>query len=415
MTVQSVVAANPRTWSKLPIEAFAAPGRDSFVDGPFGSELRVSDLAETGVPLIRIQHVGVAEFREGFDQFVSDSKFRELSRHDARPGDLVFAKLGDPAGRSALVPAFVSRALIVADCVRLRIDSSKIDPVFLSWAVNSPAVLAQISSSLKGSTRQRANLADFKKLLIPVPRDRGLQTAIAARLSAANKLRCMYRYALELSGGLLEAAFLEMFPSREKLDTETVVGLAKRGRNKIRTGPFGSQLLHSEFTKSGVAVLGIDNAVNNRFEWGISRHISMEKYEKLRRYRVYPEDVLITLMGTTGRCAVVPNNIPEAINTKHLCCISLDPSKCLPSYLHGSFLFDSRVRQQLQRATKGSIMDGLNMQIIKELNIPIPGPARQVAYARTALALEQLRRTQCEALRQSEHLFQTLLDEAFGQ
>jgi type I restriction enzyme S subunit len=119
-------------------------------------------------------------------------------------------------------------------------------------------------------------------------------------------------------------------------------------------------------------------------------------------------------MGTCGRCAIVPDDIPTAINTKHLCCITLDQNRCLPIYLQGAFLFHPFVRRQQSVATKGSIMDGLNMQIIKSLRIPLPPLRLQQSFAALAERVERMRAVQREALRQAEHLFVSLLDRAFS-
>ncbi|MDP1927458.1 MAG: restriction endonuclease subunit S [Thiobacillus sp.] len=205
---------------------------------------------------------------------------------------------------------------------------------------------------------------------------------------------------------------------RSKWTIRQVKTLTASHKGSMRTGPFGSQLLHSEFVTQGVAVLGIDNAVANEFRWDRRRYITEEKYHQLARYRVFPGDVLITIMGTCGRCAVVPDDIPQAINTKHLCCITLDRNKCLPEYLHLYFLYDPTAREYLNAQAKGSIMAGLNMGIISELPVRLPPLEKQSAivnqFNNLRAECERLIAVQNQKLAALDALKQSLLHQAFS-
>jgi len=160
-------------------------------------------------------------------------------------------------------------------------------------------------------------------------------------------------------------------------------------------------------------VLGIDNAVANEFQWRGRRFITEEKYKKLARYTVYPGDVLITIMGTCGRCAIVPDDIPVAINTKHLCCITLDQSRCLPEFLHSYFLMYPDARRYLSRTAKGAIMDGLNMAIIKGLPVTLPPIGLQQAFVDRIRAVRVAKVTHTAHLAELDALFATLQHLAF--
>ena len=293
--------------------------------------------------------------------------------------------------------------------------TQRVIPEWLFYFWRFPPTRKLAAVNMTGSAGQKRVPQIFLETAsIPLP-DLFEQRRIAAQLQQADRLRRTRRYALELTDAFLPAAFIELFGANgDRFPPTTVDELASDRPNAIRTGPFGSQLLHSEFTDSGVAVLGIDNAVNNRFVWEQRRFITPETYERLRRYTVFPGDVIITIMGTCGRCAIVPDKIPTAINTKHLCCITLNLTRCLPIYLHGAFLHHPFVRQQLRSATKGAIMDGLNMEIIKNLRIPLPPLSLQQKFAAVVDRVERLRAVQRESLRQAEHLFASLLHHVFN-
>lgn len=142
--------------------------------------------------------------------------------------------------------------------------------------------------------------------------------------------------------------------------------------NDMRTGPFGSALHHDEFVDSGVFVLGIDNAVENKFSYNRMRYVTEEKYQQLKRYTVYPGDVIITIMGTVGRSAVIPADMPKAINTKHLACITPNVEMVNAQFLSCAFQIHPNIRTQLKKQCKGAIMAGLNLTIIKGLSFRIP-------------------------------------------
>jgi type I restriction enzyme, S subunit len=246
-----------------------------------------------------------------------------------------------------------------------------------------PIYLYHLLSSMqlprRGAGQPFISKGDLEKFKIPLP-PLEEQRRIAAILDKASRIAELCGTALKLSHAADKSLFLHFFADLPEESDFLLEELADKRSNAIRTGPFGSQLLHGEFTDSGIAVLGIDNAVTNSFEWSKRRFISHEKYEQLKRYTVFPGDLIITIMGTCGRAAVVPDDIPEAINTKHLCAISVDRSVVLPEYLHSYILFHPSASRYLSQRTKGAIMEGLNMTIIKELPVAVPPVSDQMAW-----------------------------------
>lgn len=335
---------------------------------------------------------------------------RKLTSSTLRAGDIVFARTGATTGKSFLITTCPQQAVFASYLIRVR-PSTQVDPSFLAQFFQSADYWKQISSKAVGAAQPGVNASKLKELAIPLPL-LSEQRRIAAILDQADALRAKRRAALAQLDEMSRAIFVEMVkaPGSSAWPTVAIGSLAK----SMRTGPFGSQLLHSEFTDVGVAVLGIDNAVSNDFLWGERRYVSQEKYNELTRFRVFAGDVIVTIMGTCGRAAIVPNDIPLAITTKHLCSITLDTGRCIPEYLHACFLLHPDVQRQLGVSARGAVMPGLNMGLIRETMVPLPPPAVQYDFAKRLNATHAVRRTGLQSIEQLDLLFASLQHRAFA-
>jgi type I restriction enzyme, S subunit len=144
----------------------------AITDGPFGSSLMSSHYSESGARVIRLGNIGRAEFRAHDVAYIPLSYFAQLRRHEAEPGDLIVAGLGDqnhPLGRACVLPSDIGPAIVKADCFRLRLNKSRILHEYAALALSSPPISEQIVLLARGSTRARINLEVVREIRLPLP------------------------------------------------------------------------------------------------------------------------------------------------------------------------------------------------------------------------------------------------------
>jgi type I restriction enzyme S subunit len=300
------------------------------------------------------------------------------------------------------------------DCFVVNQDSEDIDVKYVYYYLKSNIKI--LEDGFKGAGLKHISKKYISEIKIPLLQLED-QQKIAQLLSQIKELINKREKSIKLLDELIKSTFLDMFinnPENTTWELKKIENLAVNQKGSMRTGPFGSDLLHSEFVEDGeVAVLGIDNAVNNKFMWGQRRYITNEKYEQLKRYTIYPNDIIITIMGTVGRTAVIPENIPLAINTKHLAALTLNQELVNSFFIAHSLRENPYILNQIKKKTRGALMDGLNLTIIKNLSLLLPPKPLQDKFAEIVTQIENTKTFYQNSLTELNNLFGSISQKAF--
>jgi type I restriction enzyme S subunit len=372
-------------------------------------------------PDVVYRSLGVKWYAEGL--FVKEptpgNEIKATRLFRIESGDFIYNRLFAWKGSFAIAGPAHGGCVVSSEFPAFRVEEKRLVPAYLMRYFSNPGlwdVIARQSSGTAQTSRLRFKEDDFLQLTIPLPPLHEQQRIIGI-LDAADEMRRLREQADRRTADFIPAIFHEMFGDQasdpKAWPVTTVASLAENRPGSIRTGPFGSDLHHDEFTQEGVPVLAIDNVVTNEFRWTSPRCIPHAKFDEFRRFRVYPGDVLITIMGTVGRVCVTPDALSECMSTKHLCVITVDRSSILPRYLWASLLFDQAVRRQTISVGRGAIMEGWNSTIIKGLRIRVPPLSLQRAFAARVAEVRALEAKQAESRQRLEDLFASLLHRAF--
>lgn len=158
----------PDGWLWVNVEILASDEPYSITDGPFGSNLKTADYVSQGVRVIRLQNIGVIEFKDRDKSYISPAKFETLRKHEVKAGDVIIAALADPVGRACIVPESLGQAIVKADCVKLNVDSRLANNKYVLYALNNPDHFERAAEMAHGVGRLRANLSDVKSFVVPL-------------------------------------------------------------------------------------------------------------------------------------------------------------------------------------------------------------------------------------------------------
>ena len=266
-----------------------------------------------------------------------------------------------------------------------------------------------VTKLITGTTRPKLTKGDAEQIRIPFPELRE-QKVIAQKLDQADRLRRLRRYALETSESFLKATFIKLFGDPYTSKRSDVACL----QDIAIINPAIKPTLDDREELSFVPMSDVDE------KNGEIVGVQIRKYGDVKKgYTAFENgDVLfakITPCMENGKSAIA-KNLRNGIGFGSTEWHVLRPTPRTNSeWLLGLVRLDS-VRQNAARRFVGSAgQQRVPEDFLMQLMVSVPSSADLERYKGICNRHEALIHTNQEALRQAEHLFQSLLHQAFSE
>jgi type I restriction enzyme S subunit len=186
----------------------------------------------------------------------------------------------------------------------------------------------------------------------------------------------------------------------------------------IFDGPFGSNLKTSDYVRSGVRVIRLENIGPGIFNEDKDAFITEEKYRSIAKHTVSHGDIVFSsFINDVVRAVIIPESIERAVNKADCFCVRCYGSSLRNDYLLQVFLA-RYFYKHLEAQVHGVGRPRINTTQLGAAPIPICSFPEQQEIVRILTeqfeAIEQNEREIDAALERAEALRQSILKKAFS-
>jgi type I restriction enzyme S subunit len=363
-----------------------------------------------GLPVSRIETIWNATIDKGRLGYAGLTK-ADTDGWLLEPGDILFSHINslDHLGKVAIYQGDPPELVHGMNLLCLRANPEQIDPRFLLYVLRTHDFRGRLLKYVNQSVNQvSVSLTNLRRLEIPLP-PLAVQKRIAAVLDKANDLRGKRRQALATLDSLLQSVFLDMFgdpvTNPKGWPTKRLVELCDPERGisygVVQRGD------HDEF---GDLVLRICDIVGGQIAVDDVIRVSKSITSKYRRTVLRGGELVISIRGTVGRVAIVPEGLRGGNITRELALIPLTDHALAPFFIQ--LIRTHAIQHRLGLDVKGVAQSGINLADLRELLVIMPDSDAIGHFCRWA---ERLSKTPIGAsLPAFDHLFASLQSAAFA-
>lgn len=392
-----------------------------FQEGP---GVRNTQFTTTGVKLLNVGNInnGVIDLSSTKIYISKEEAYGKYKHFLIDEGDLLIASSGIVVdnfhNKIALAKAEHLPLCLNTSTIRFKTrDSGKLDIKYFSYYLKTLHFSDQLRKLITGSAQLNFGPSHLKQISLPLP-PLPVQQRIAEILDTADALLRKDQELLKKYDELAQAIFIDMFGDPVNNEKGWEVKKLKEISTKILSGntPKGGS---NVYVKEGIAFYRSQNVWKNRLELNDIAYIDKNTHQAMKNSSLKYGDLLMTKTGrintensSLGRAAIFLGEDNSANINGHVYLIRLNKEIIKEFVLF--ILTTNAYREHIRNVCVGGIdKRQLNKEHLEEFPIIFPSIKQQALFANRIRVIEKLLAITSRNSKNSEKIFQTLIQKAF--